>query len=221
MLKHTLSVIRQVRNFFSSPTTITLLRNGISLLILSSMGTGLISTSPHKVIFSEGRGDMVTEKGSKSKWEGGWKNKREIEKVKRKWRVWGESPVFKKWIIYAHSKCSNEVTAVLSPLILQVNCKNPSYSEVHKIKHKLKDWWPTFNSGMQSINMHSKCYKQLDAWSMYVFQCCNTSYRGLLSILLCTCVSYKRSVKLSTTARVVDKEGTVPLSLTLSVFAIK
>ena len=36
ILKFTLSVIRQVRNCFCSPTTITLLRNGISLLMLSS-----------------------------------------------------------------------------------------------------------------------------------------------------------------------------------------
>ena len=40
ILKFTLSVIRQVRNCFCSPTTITLLRKGISLLILSSIGTG-------------------------------------------------------------------------------------------------------------------------------------------------------------------------------------
>ena len=55
--KCTLSVTRQVRKFLLWPTTITLLRNFISLLILSSMGTGGIFSPPDVVITLKERGD--------------------------------------------------------------------------------------------------------------------------------------------------------------------
>ena len=45
--------MRQARDFLLSPTTITLLRKGSSLLILSSMGTGWILSPPDVVIMSE------------------------------------------------------------------------------------------------------------------------------------------------------------------------
>ena len=48
--------MRQVRNFLLLPTTITLLRKGISLLILSSMGTGGIFSPSDVVITSRGDG---------------------------------------------------------------------------------------------------------------------------------------------------------------------
>ena len=83
---YTLSVMRQVRYFLLSPTTITLLRNGISLLILSSIRTGWIFLQLDVLIMSEsewrrmvgwkGRRKGVKEDGKK---EGGEK-RREKEK---------------------------------------------------------------------------------------------------------------------------------------------
>ena len=66
----TLSVMRQVRNCLSSPTTITLLRKGISSLILFSMGTGGMLSPLDVIISSEG------ERGS---------NEKEVEKMEGEW----------------------------------------------------------------------------------------------------------------------------------------
>ena len=62
--------MRQVRNFLWSPTTITLLRKGISFLILFSMGTGW-NLSPFGVtIRSEGeRRSGEREQGWMGRWE--------------------------------------------------------------------------------------------------------------------------------------------------------
>ena len=74
---YTLSVMRQVRYSLLSPTTITLLRNGISLLILSSMGTGWIFSPPDVVIMSESEWRrMVKWKGRRKGSEGRWEERR-------------------------------------------------------------------------------------------------------------------------------------------------
>ena len=69
-----MSVIRQVRFFLLSPTTITLLRNGISLLILSSIRTGWILLQLDVLIMSESEWKRMVEwkgirKGSERRWE--------------------------------------------------------------------------------------------------------------------------------------------------------
>lgn len=65
---HTLSVIRQVRNSLLSPTTITLLRKGISFLILFSMGNTW-TFSPPKVVMNSRQSDREgrKERGSRGK----------------------------------------------------------------------------------------------------------------------------------------------------------
>ena len=69
---YTLSVMRQVRYSLLSPTTITLLRNGISLLILSSICTGWIFLQLDVLIMSESEWKRMVEwkgirKGSEGK----------------------------------------------------------------------------------------------------------------------------------------------------------
>ena len=66
----TLSVTRQVRNFLLSPTTITFLRKGISLLIVLSMGTGGMFSPCDVMISSEGekRRKMMMGWGVREKW---------------------------------------------------------------------------------------------------------------------------------------------------------
>ena len=71
---YTLSVMRQVRYSLLSPTTITLLRNGISLLILSSICTGWIFLQLDVLIMSESEWKRMVEwkgirKGSERRWE--------------------------------------------------------------------------------------------------------------------------------------------------------
>ena len=77
MYKCTLSVTRQVRYFLSSPTTITLLRNGISFLISFSMGSGWIFTPPDRVITAEvqkrGKEGKMKKKARRRGSEGKWK----------------------------------------------------------------------------------------------------------------------------------------------------
>ena len=76
--------MRQVRYFRLSPTTITLLRNGISLLILSSMGTGWIFSQLDVLIMSESEWRRMVEwigirKGREGRWE---------EERRRKGELW-------------------------------------------------------------------------------------------------------------------------------------
>ena len=115
--KCTLSVMRQVKNFLWSPMIITLLRKGISFLIMLSIGTGGIF-SPLDVMISSG--------------------------VERKLGVFFSLFFFFFFFFFlgggggliqlpnnAYTRISNLVTegyVVPSPLIRPVMYRNPSYS---------------------------------------------------------------------------------------------